>query len=149
MKGRAGEAPFRGYLLDTNVVSEARKPHPHPSVQGFLHSISDSHTYISVLTIGELHKGISKHGADPRAHDISRWVDGLIEQYAENILGVDSDIATLWGRLSADRSRPMTDTLLAATAIHHQLTFVTRNITDFRGLPIRIVNPWEPIREPG
>lgn len=149
MKGHAGDAPSRGYLLDTNVVSEARKPRPHPSVQEFLISVSDSHTYISVLTIGELRKGISKLGADPRAHDISLWVDGLIEQYAENILGVDSDIVTLWGQLSADRSRPMTDTLLAATAIHHQLTFVTRNIADFRGLPIRIVNPWESIREPG
>lgn len=148
MKDHAGNAAFRGYLLDTNVVSGARKPHPHPSVQEFLRSISDSHTYISVLTIGELHKGISKLGADPRAHDISRWVDGLIEQYAENILDVDSDVATLWGQLSAGRSRPMTDTLLAATAIHHQLTFVTRNITDFRDLPIRIVNPWESVREP-
>lgn len=135
--------PSRGYLLDANVVSEARRPRPHPSVRDFLLSVSDAHTYISVLTIGELHKGISKLGADPRAGNLSVWVAGLIDQYAENVLQVDNDIAILWGQLSADRSRPTTDTLLAATAIHHQLTFVTRNVADFSGLPLSIVNPWE------
>lgn len=142
-QGHGDTAPSRGYLLDTNVVSEARKPSAHPSVQEFLRSIRASPTYISVLTLGELHRGIAKLGNDPRAGKLSEWVAGLTDQYAENVLGVETDIAVLWGRLSADRSRPMTDTLLAATAIHHQLTFVTRNVADFSGLPLRIINPWE------
>ncbi|GAB3539039.1 type II toxin-antitoxin system VapC family toxin [Arthrobacter tecti] len=132
----------RGFLLDTNVVSEGRKPQPDPAVESYLRSISDHNIYLSVLTIGELHKGISKLGEDPSRLLLKQWVRNLADQYAENILSVDKDIAVLWGQLSADRPRPMTDTLLAATALCHDLIVVTRNTTDFDDLPVDVFNPW-------
>lgn len=81
-------------------------------------------------------------GADPRRELLEQWVASLVTQYGDQILGVDQEIATLWGQLSADRPRPMTDTLLAATAIRHSLTMVTRNTADLDGLPVEVINPW-------
>lgn len=132
------------YLLDTDVISEMRKRNPHRSVLEFLQRTDSSTLYLSVLTLGELRKGIAlKRWRDPIAADsLSAWVDGLDYGFADRILGVDSATALVWGKLSAERSRPVIDTLLAATAIVHGLTLVTRNTADLQDIDVRLLNPF-------
>jgi toxin FitB len=134
-----------GYLLDTNVISETRKKQPHPGVIAFISSAPRGSLFLSVLTMGELRKGVAKRKAtDPAtARALSAWADGLELSFAEHILGIDTATARLWGELSASRSMPVIDTLLAATAIVHKLTFVTRNIADIEGTGVSSVNPWQ------
>jgi toxin FitB len=131
------------YLLDTNVLSETRKKRPDAGVISFLQSSESSALYISVLTLGELRKGvIEKKRTDPvAAQSLATWVDGFEWGFADRILGIDATIAKLWGE-SGDRPRAVVDTLLAATAILHKLTLVTRNVRHVRGLPIKVLNPW-------
>lgn len=132
------------YLLDTNILSETRRKQPDPRVTSFLSSTDDSALYISVLSLGELRKGIAiKERSDPAsARQLTAWVDGLELGFADHILAIDSAIARIWGELSADRPRPVIDTLLAATAIVHDLTLVTRNTPDMRGIKVPLLNPW-------
>jgi toxin FitB len=132
------------YLLDTNVLSETRKKRPDAGVIAFLQSAESSALYISVLTLGELRKGvIEKRRTDlAAAQSLATWVDGFEWGFADRILGIDSAIAKLWGDWSGDRPRAVVDTLLAATAMQHKLALVTRNIRHVRGLPIKILNPW-------
>ena len=133
------------YLLDTNVLSETRKKRPEVRVLRFLEGAEPSALYLSVLTLGEFRKGIAfKRRTDAVGADrLAAWVDGLESGFSERILSVDVEIARLWGEFCAERSRPVIDTLLAATAIRHELTLVTRNDSDMRGLPVKILNPWE------
>jgi predicted nucleic acid-binding protein len=133
------------YLLDTNVVSEARKKLPDKEVMLFFDRAEASALFVSVLTLGELRKGVAlKRGSDPDgARVLGSWVDGVEANYADRVLGVDSETARLWGELSADRRRPVVDTLLAATAMVHKLTFVTRNVGDVRDMGVRVLNPWK------
>ena len=137
------------YLLDTNILSETRRKQPDERVTSLLSSIDDSALYISVLTLGELRKGIAiKERSDPAsARQLTAWVDGLELGFADHILGIDASVARLWGELSADRPRLVIDTLLAATAMVHGLTFVTRNTADVRGIEVRLLNPWAARRE--
>ena len=132
------------YLLDTNAVSEAPKAQPNPNVTAFFSGVPVESLYISVLTFGELRKGvIVKRRTDPRtADDLAGWIDRLEQTHGDRILPIDHATATLWGKLSADRTRPVVDTLLAATAIVHNLTLVTRNTRDVQDLPVRLHNPW-------
>jgi predicted nucleic acid-binding protein len=135
------------YLLDTNVLSETRKPKPDLGVIAFLQSASPLSVFISVLSIGELRKGIvSKKIKDPDPNAASRlatWVEGLELSFADRILGIDAATARLWGDWSGQRPRPVVDTLLAATAVLHDLTLVTRNLRDIRGIPVKLLNPWQ------
>jgi toxin FitB len=133
------------YLLDTNVLSETRKKQANERVVSFLSNVEPSSLYISVLTLGELRKGIAiKAKSDPdAARKLSSWVDGLEYSFADRILSIDTKIASLWGQLCAERSRPVIDTLLAATAISHKLVLVTRNTNDVAGIKVSIVNPWK------
>jgi len=132
------------YLLDTNVLSETRRKKADPGVMAFLEATDSSALYLSVLTLGELRKGIAiKRRTDSAAaRTLAAWVEGLEFGFAERILGVDAATARLWGDWSADRPRPVIDTLLAATAAQHALTFVTRNTRDIGGLPLKVHNPW-------
>jgi len=132
------------YLLDTNVVSETRRKRQDERVASFFAAVQSSELYISVLTFGELRKGAAlKERSDVAIASIyTNWIDGLEVAYDGHILGIDGKIAKLWGRLSADRSRPVIDTLLATTAIVHDLTLVTRNTADMSGLPVNLINPW-------
>lgn len=136
-------APLQ-YLLDTNVLSETRRKQADEHVMSFLSSANASALYISVLTLGELRKGVTmKKQTDPgSAKKLAAWVDGLEYSFADHILGVDAAIARLWGELSAERPRPVIDTLLAATAIVHDLTLVSRNAADVRGIKVNLLNPW-------
>lgn len=132
------------WLLDTNVLSETRRKQPNPGVIAFLQAADSSALYLSVLTIGELRKGVAaKKRTDPAAaKSLAAWVEGLEFGFADRILSVDAATARLWGDWSGDRPRPIIDTLLAATAVHHGLTFVTRNTRDVEGIPVKTHNPW-------
>jgi toxin FitB len=135
---------FQGFLLDTNAISETQKPRPNPSVLSFFQSTSGSHLYLSVLTLGELRKGDfnkrQRHSGMTGRYSL--WIDMLERSYADRMLTIDKPTANLWGELSAGHSRPVVDTLLAATAIVHGLTLVTRNTADFQDLPVKLLNPW-------
>lgn len=132
------------YLLDTNVLSETRKKQAEPQVLAFLTKTPPATLYLSSLSLGELKKGIAlKMKSDPPAgRAIGAWVDGLETHFADRILGVDTPSAKLWGEWSAQRPRPVIDTLLAATAVVHDLVFVTRNESDVQDLPVKVFNPW-------
>ena len=134
------------YLLDTNLLSETRKPKPDSGVITFLKSVEPSSVFVSVLTLGELRKGVAARKLkDPNPEagkHLGAWVDGLEYSFADRILGIDAATAKLWGSWSGQRARPVVDTLLAATAVLHDLTFVTRNIRDVRGIPVKQLNPW-------
>jgi toxin FitB len=132
------------YLLDTNVISETRKKGPDPRVLAFLELTDSSTLYLSVLTIGELRRGIeTKRRDDPAAaKSLAAWAQGLEIGFADHILGIDAATARLWGEWSSDRPRPVVDTLLAATAGIHGLTFVTRNLRHVQGLPVKVLSPW-------
>ena len=132
------------YLLDTNILSETRKKQADERVMSFLSDAEPSALFISVLSLGELRKGVAlkiRSDADA-AKRLGAWVDGLEFSFGERILGIDAAIARQWGELSAQRSRPVVDTLLAATALVHKLTLVTRNISDVHDLGVKLLDPW-------
>ncbi len=133
------------YLLDTNVVSETRKRRPEPKVVRWLESSAADALYISVLTLGEIAKGIQlQHPRDPAAAaGLEQWLVGLGEQFTDRIVEVDREIANCWGRLSADPQLPVVDGLLAATAVVRGLTLVTRNTRDVARTGVALVNPWQ------
>jgi hypothetical protein len=131
-------------LLDTNVLSETRKKKADAGVMAFLQATDSSALYLSVLTIGELRKGIAiKRRTDlTAARALAGWLEGLEFGFVDRILPIDGPTARLWGDWSGDRPRPVIDTLLAATAAKHSLTLVTRNTRDISGLPVKVHNPW-------
>jgi hypothetical protein len=133
------------YLLDTNILSETRKKKADAGVISFLEVADSSTLYISVLTLGELRKGVAKKQRDDpeMAKKLAGWLDGLELSFADRILGIDAATAKRWGDWSAERQRPVVDTLLAATAMQRELTFVTRNIRDVQGLPVKLLDPWK------
>jgi predicted nucleic acid-binding protein len=135
-----------GYLLDTNVVSESRKARPNHGVITFLSNTDGDSLFLSVLTLGELRKGVAaKRRTDSVAADrFESWVDDTEMKFARRILKVDAATARLWGELSAGRSVPPVDTLIAATAIVHGLILVTRNTRDVELTGVATLNPWDP-----
>jgi predicted nucleic acid-binding protein len=133
------------YLLDTNILSETRKKQANERVMSFLSAAEPSALFISVLSLGELRKGValkSRSDADA-AKLLGTWVDGLEFSFTDRILSVDAAIARQWGELSAQRSRPVVDTLLAATALVHKLTLVTRSTSDVHDLGVKLLDPWK------
>ncbi len=134
------------FLLDTNFLSETRKPRPDPGVLAFHKSNDPNSAFISVLTLGELRKGVAARklrDPDPNAAArLAAWVDGLELSFADRILGIDTATAKLWGEWSGEQPRPVVDTLLAATAVLHDLTLVTRNVRDVQGIPVKLLDPW-------
>jgi hypothetical protein len=134
-----------GYLLDTNVVSETRKSRPDAGVIAFLSAAGGEGLFLSVLTLGELRKGVVlKRRADPiAAIDLGVWVEGIETNFADRILPIDSATALLWGELSAGRSLPVVDMLIAATALNRDLTLVTRNVRDFESSGALLLDPWQ------
>jgi len=132
------------YLLDTNVVSETRKPRPHGAVMQWLSGMEAGRIFLSVVTLGELQVGVEKtRRQDPlKAEEIERWVDQLAAVY--EVLPMDTQCFREWGRLM-DRKPDglMEDAMIAATARVHRLIVATRNERDFRQLDVRILNPFK------
>lgn len=133
------------YLLDTNVLSETRRKQADERVIRFISSTEPSVLFLSVLTLGELRKGVALKGrSDPSAaRALGSWVDGLEFSFADRVLGIEAATARLWGELSAQRPRPVVDTLLAATAVVHGLTLVTRNTADVLDTGASLLDPWK------
>lgn len=131
------------FLLDTCVLSELRKPHPHDKVTAWLQRNRKTVMCLSVVTIGEIEAGIAKQRkADPVFADhLGRWLDGLIDHYGERILPIHLEIARLWGTMNPQAGNA-TDKLIAATALAHELKLVTRNRRHFEDLGVAIVNPF-------
>ncbi len=135
----------RGYLLDTNVISETVKRNPHPGVLRFLESAEETELYLSVLSLGEIRRGIHRLAYRDAAYAarLGAWADDLKVGFEERLLDVGAEIAERWGRLTAGRDRAVIDALLAATALHHGLTLVTRNVSDFSDSGVSLIDPWE------
>jgi toxin FitB len=134
-----------GYLLDTNIVSETRKTRPAPGVTAFLETTYAIGLFLSVLTLGELRKGVAaRRRIKPiSGEQLAAWVDGIETTFADRVLPVDAAVARIWGELSAGRSLPVIDTLIAATAIASGLILVTRNTRDVAATGVPLLDPWQ------
>jgi toxin FitB len=133
------------YLLDTNVISEIRKPSPNEGVAAWFSDTESSELYLSVLVIGEIRQGIERlrRRRDRRQASLfDRWLTVLKEEFTDRLIPVSVAIAECWGSLNARQPLPVIDGLLAATAIEHDLTFVTRETSRLRTTGARVLNPW-------
>jgi predicted nucleic acid-binding protein len=139
-----------GYLLDTNCISEVVRVNPEPRVMAWIGAADESLLYLSVLTLGEIRKGLAALSQGKRRTQLETWLDvGLRARFSGKILPVDSHVADRWGWLAATAKRAgkplaVIDGLLAATALHYNLTLVSRNTSDFAHLTVPLLNPWQP-----
>ena len=133
------------YLLDTNVISELVRPKPAKSVLVWFENIPSEALHISVLTLGEIRKGVEYMPDGARREKLRLWLEHeLADWFGARVLPVDIPVADRWGRLLALMGRPVPtiDSLLAATALHHELRLVTRNQKDFDYPGLEVINPW-------
>jgi toxin FitB len=133
-----------GYLLDTNIISETRKAQANNGVIAFLSVADAKQLFMSVLWLGELRKGVeAKRRSDPVAADrLGEWVDSIESTFSDHLLPIDVPVAQRCGELSAAWSLLAIDTLIAATAISHDLTLVTRNTRDVAATGVLLLDPW-------
>ena len=138
------------YLVDTNAISELRRKQPDVNVVAWFAARSTQSLYVSVLTLGEIRKGIETPGSGSvdvaRRQALCDWLDvDLPMFFLGRILSVDLPVAARWGQVQAQARRPLPaiDSLLAATALQHNLTLVTRNVRDFTDLGLNVINPWD------
>ena len=136
------------YLIDTNVISEVRKKSKaNRGVWQFFQEASDDeeNLYISVVTIGELRRGVESirfRGDDRQAGQLEIWLEALLVEYQDHILDINTDIAQIWGVLRAPHPENALDKQIAATALIHELTVVTRNEKDFAATGVPVLNPF-------
>ena len=132
------------YLLDTNVVSEFRKRAPDTGASDWVGSVRSSELFLSVLVVGEIRQGIERLATrDPaQAAAIESWSQRLVAGYGDRIVPVTVEVAEMWGRLNATSPLPLVDGLLAATALVHDWTLVTRNVADVERTGVRLLNPF-------
>ena len=134
------------YLIDTNVLSELRRKLPEPRVVAWMRERPRPSLYLSVLTLGEIRKGLECVDDPNRRQSLLDWLEvDLPHYFVGRLLDIDASTADRWGRLMAGAGRPLPviDGLLAATALQHDLTLVSRNGKDFANLGVRLINPWE------
>lgn len=134
-------------LLDTCVLSELYKPAPLAAVYEAVNNVPDENLYLSVITLGEIGKGIGLLPDSHRKHELSVWFTRIEHAYLERLLPIDAETAAIWGKITADAQRdgfviPASDGLIAATAIQHGLHLMTRNVKDFEPTPVMLMNPW-------
>jgi predicted nucleic acid-binding protein len=137
----------KGFLIDTNVLSELRKgARADVNVRRWFEGIDETSIYLSVLVTGEIRRGIEAiRKRDPRAAStLERWLDNMMEAHSERVLPVDAATADAWGRLDARGSLPVVDGLLAATALVRDLTLVTRNLKDVVRTGVDVLDPFSP-----
>ena len=130
-------------LLDTVVVSELRKARPNPRVIEWMRGLRESDVFLSVVTIGEIERGISKVRDAEFAQALTRWLEDLLRFYDDRVLPVTPDIARRWGRFSADLGHEGADLLVAATAASHRLTVATRNVRHFAPTGVAVFDPFK------
>jgi toxin FitB len=137
------------YLVDTDVLSEARKGlQANPGVRAFFRSAGLQQTplFLSVLTIGEVRRGVERvrhRGEESRARQLERWLELLMAEYEDRVLPIDADCAQAWGHLRVPHPENPIDKLIAATALIHGLTVVTRNAAHFHPTGVALLNPFE------
>ncbi len=138
-----------GFLLDTNCISELVRSKPEPSVLEWMEAADESLLYLSVLTLGEIRKGVAGLPQGRRRTHLETWLElELRARFSGRVLPIDAAVADRWGLLAAEAKRKgrtlsAIDGLLAATALHHNLTIVSRNVSDFANTQASILNPWE------
>lgn len=134
------------YLVDTNVISEARKgAKTNAGVKKFFHGTDADNLYLSAQTIGEIRRGLEniRHRGDlPQTKKLEKWLGLVVADYADKILTFDEECAQVWGRLMSPHPQHPIDKQIAAIALIHNLTVVTRNIDDFRGTGVGLINPF-------
>lgn len=133
------------YLLDTVVLSELRRRERNLGVVHWIASQRSSDLFLSVVTIGEIERGILQQQTRNAqfATVLAAWLEKIIHLYADRILGIDTPVARRWGRLSAEIGNDGADLLIAATAQEHGLTVVTRNLRHFEPAGVAVLNPWD------
>ncbi|NJM54301.1 MAG: type II toxin-antitoxin system VapC family toxin [Blastocatellia bacterium] len=136
------------YLSDTCALSEFLNKKPDPKVIEWFEKQIEDALFVSVLTIGEINKGIVKLPASKRKTELETWLKSILFRYDKRILPISLSIATRWGRLLGElepkgRVLPIIDSLIAATALEHDLTIITRNESDFADTGVKILNIWE------
>lgn len=138
-----------GFLLDTNCISELVRAKPEPRVLEWIDATDEDLLYLSVLTLGEIRKGVAGLAQGKRRSHLETWLEvDLQARFSRRILAIDFSIADRWGLLAAESKRKgkalsIVDGLLAATALHHNLTVVSRNSSDFTTTQVEVLNPWE------
>jgi len=139
-----------GFLLDTNCISELVRNQPEPRVLDWMEAADESLLYLSVLTLGEIRKGVAGLPQGKRRTHLESWLElELQARFSGRILSIDRAVADRWGLIAAAAKRagrPLSaiDGLMAATALQHRLTIVSRNISDFASTQVPVLNPWEP-----
>lgn len=132
------------YLIDTNVISELRKPRPHGAVVAWMQHIEDRHLFLSAVSVGEIQAGIElTREQDPdKAAVLEAWLEGVVATRA--VLDMDAAAFRQWARLMHRQSDTLhEDAMIAATAIRHGLTVVSRNVADFKALGVAVINPFD------
>lgn len=136
------------YLLDTCLISELAKPNPDEKVVNWVLSENETNFYVSVLTFGELHKGIEKLPESKKKEDLRIWIeDELKNRFQNRVISIDMRVSILWGKIQCiaektGKPMPAIDSLIAATGIAYDLTVVTRNVADMEQSGVRLLNPW-------
>ncbi len=140
---------MNGFLLDTNVLSELIRARPEPRVGNWVYARSEQSLYLSVVSIGELRRGFVMLPPSKRRTDLEQWFENdLLPRFRDRLLPVTHSIADRWGVLDGQsqlNGTPLStaDGMIAATALEHELTLVTRNVKDFAGLGVEVLNPWD------
>ncbi len=136
------------FLLDTNVISEPKQKQPHAQVLAWLDAQDESKLFLSVLTIGEIKKGITRLDSSKKKAELEKWLEKLRTRFSRRILALSERTFLVWGKMYGEFEkkgivRPAFDSLLEATALEHDLIFVTRNVKNFQHSSVTILNPWE------
>lgn len=138
------------YLLDTNVLKEITRAEPHENVSAWLDTVDDTDLAISVISIREISKGIEKKRKvdETVANEIAKGAEAMFSAYEGRILSIDEDVAREWGRMLGQTEKNIDDTGLAAIAVKNGLIVVTRNISDFKGRNVLVLDPFKKSAKP-